>query len=62
LLLTRVKRTVEGDAFFPAFEHHLERAVIIRETPEMCIERHLSKMTCGRQAAHEAPTCRSYDH
>ena len=39
LLLTRVKRTVEGDAFFPPFEHLFTRAEIIRDTPEFRIER-----------------------
>lgn len=39
LLLTRVKRTVEGDAFFPPFEHLFERAEVIRDTPEFTIER-----------------------
>lgn len=40
LLLTRVKRTVEGDAFFPAFEHALQLAGVVREAPEFRIERH----------------------
>lgn len=39
LFLTRVKREVEGDACFPAFEHWFERAEIIRDTPEFAIER-----------------------
>jgi dihydrofolate reductase len=39
LLLTRVKRTVAGDAFFPPFEHLFEFAEVIRETPEFTIER-----------------------
>jgi dihydrofolate reductase len=39
LLLTRVKRTVEGDAFFPAFEHLFNRAEILRDTPDFTIER-----------------------
>jgi len=39
LLLTRVKRTVEGDAFFPPFEHLFERVEIVRDTPEFTIER-----------------------
>lgn len=39
LLLTRVKRTVEGDAFFPPFEHLFELAEVIRDTPDFTIER-----------------------
>jgi len=41
LLLTRVKRTVEGDAFFPLCEHRMRLAEVIRDTPEFRIERHL---------------------
>lgn len=44
LLLTRVKRCVDGaDAFFPAFEHRLERAEVVLDTPELTIERHLAR-------------------
>lgn len=39
LLLTRVKRTVEGDAFFPPFEHLFDLAETIRDTPDFTIER-----------------------
>lgn len=39
LLLTRVKRTVDGDAFFPPFEHLFERVEVVRDTPEFTIER-----------------------
>ena len=39
LLLTRVKQTVEGDAFFPPFEHLFTLAEVIRDTPEFTIER-----------------------
>jgi dihydrofolate reductase len=38
LFLTRVKRVVEGDAFFPHFEHLFERVAIITDTPEFAIE------------------------
>lgn len=42
LLLTRVKRTIpDGDAFFPPFERRLRLREIVRETPELRIERHL---------------------
>lgn len=39
LLLTRVKRTVEGDTFFPTFEHLFEWVEVIRDTPDFSIER-----------------------
>lgn len=39
LLLTRVKTSVEGDAFLPPFEHLFEQAEILRDTPEFTIER-----------------------
>jgi dihydrofolate reductase len=43
LLLTRVKRRVEGaDAFFPAFEHRLSPAAVVLDTPELTIERHVA--------------------
>jgi dihydrofolate reductase len=38
LYLTRVKRVVEGDAFFPLFEHLFTRAEVLRDTPEFTIE------------------------
>jgi dihydrofolate reductase len=38
LFLTRVKRTVEGDTFFPEFESSFERVAVIADTPEFCIE------------------------
>ena len=37
LYLTLVKRTVEGDAFFPPFEDQFELAEEIRDTPEFKI-------------------------
>ena len=40
LLLTLVKREVEGDAFFPRFEDQFELAEEIRETPEFKILRY----------------------
>lgn len=39
LLLTRVKTSVEGDAFLPPFEHLFEPVEILRDTPEFTIER-----------------------
>lgn len=38
LFLTRVKRTVVGDAFFPPFEHLFDRRAILRDAPEFTIE------------------------
>lgn len=40
LFLTRVKRVVDGDAFFPPFEDSFVRIAIIADTPEFCIEHH----------------------
>lgn len=37
LFLTLVKRTVEGDAFFPPFEEDFVLGQVIRETPEFKI-------------------------
>lgn len=45
LLLTRVHRTVEGDAFFPPFEHLFDFAEVIQTTPEFTIERWRRKPT-----------------
>ena len=39
LLLTRVKQTVDGDAFFPPFEHLFDFTEVIRDTPAFTIER-----------------------
>jgi dihydrofolate reductase len=38
LFLTRVKRIVEGDAFFPRFEDLFERVAIVTDSPEFTIE------------------------
>jgi dihydrofolate reductase len=43
LLLTRVKQTIAGDAFFPPFEHALAPQEVLRDTPELRIERHVRK-------------------
>jgi len=40
LLLTLVKRDVEGDAFFPRFEDQFELTEEIRDTPEFKILRY----------------------
>lgn len=42
LLLTRVKRHVDGDARFPAFESRMERREIVLETADLTIERHVA--------------------
>jgi dihydrofolate reductase len=39
LYLTRVRREVSGDAFFPPFEHLFQLSEIIRDTPDFTIER-----------------------
>lgn len=38
LFLTRVKRVVEGDAFFPPFEEMFQRVAIVVDNPEFAIE------------------------
>ena len=38
LFLTRVKRVVDGDSFFPPFENSFERIEIVTDTPEYRIE------------------------
>jgi dihydrofolate reductase len=43
LYLTIVKRDVEGDAFFPAFENKFNVAEEIRDTPEFKIVRYQHK-------------------
>ena len=40
LYLTRVKREVEGDAFFPEFESMFDAGVLLRETDEFDIFHH----------------------
>jgi dihydrofolate reductase len=39
LYLTRVKRVVEGDAFFPPFEDKFELDQVIHENEQFCVER-----------------------
>ncbi len=43
LYLTLVKRTVEGDAFFPPFEDQFELVEQLRDTPEFKILRYRNK-------------------
>ena len=45
LLLTLVKREVEGDAFFPRFEDQFDLAEEIRDTPEFKILRYRRRST-----------------
>jgi dihydrofolate reductase len=47
LYLTLVKRTVEGDTLFPAFEDKFELAKIIVEAPEFKILHYRSRATPG---------------
>jgi len=44
-----VKRTVEGDAFFPPFEEMFERVSIITDTPEFSIEHYRHKSLLADQ-------------
>ena len=37
VFVTRVKRTVEGDAFFPEFERRFPDPAVVRDTPEFTI-------------------------
>jgi dihydrofolate reductase len=43
LYLTLVKRTVEGDTFFPPFEDQFERAAVIEDQPEFQIVHYRSR-------------------
>jgi len=43
LYLTLVKRTVEGDAFFPAFEEEFELVSTVKDTPEFAIHHYRRK-------------------
>ena len=38
LFLTRVKRVIDGDAFFPPFEDSFQQVAVITDTPEFRIE------------------------
>jgi dihydrofolate reductase len=42
LYLTLVKRTVEGDAFFPRFEEDFRLSEVLRDTPEFTILHYVS--------------------
>jgi hypothetical protein len=39
VILTQVNRTVEGDAYFPAFEDQFARVETLLEAPEMVVGR-----------------------
>lgn len=43
VFLTLVKRTVEGDAFFPPFEQDFDVREVLMETPEMEIRRYVRR-------------------
>jgi dihydrofolate reductase len=53
LLLTRVNREVEGDAFFPPFEGQFELAETIRETPEFDILRYRRRQAPAKPLSAE---------
>lgn len=42
LLLTHVKKSVEGDTYFPEFEDRFKLAEVIRDTPEFTICRYIN--------------------
>ncbi|MFQ3224454.1 MAG: dihydrofolate reductase [Lentimonas sp.] len=44
LYLTRVHRTVEGDAYFPEFEHLFELAETVQENADFTVERWVKKV------------------
>lgn len=44
LLLTLIKRTVEGDALFPPFEHLFEDAGVVLENDEMVVRRFVRRL------------------
>lgn len=43
LLLTHVKGTFEGDAFFPPFEELFDAGEVVLETPEMVVRRYRNR-------------------
>lgn len=43
IYLTLVDRTVEGDAFFPPFEHIFEEKDVLAEAPEMVVRRYVRR-------------------
>ncbi len=49
LYLTRVKRVVEGDAFFPSFEASFDHIQTIADTPEFSIEHYRHHNLIGQQ-------------
>ncbi|MEY4387432.1 MAG: hypothetical protein RLY20_2715 [Verrucomicrobiota bacterium] len=53
LLLTVVKRNVEGDAFFPPFEDDFELVEKVRETPEFDILRYRRKPSSTKPLSAE---------
>lgn len=48
LFLTRVNRTVFGDAFFPPFEDQFSQVGIVMETEEFSVEHHVRRDAAGR--------------
>ncbi len=50
LYLTHVKRTVEGDVFFPRFEDEFERVEDVADTPEFRIVHYRHRTSLSRDA------------
>ena len=61
LLMTLVKREVEGDAFFPPFEDQFELVEKIRETPEFDILRYRRKKPAPKTLTAEEQMARYED-
>jgi dihydrofolate reductase len=51
LFLTRVKRVVEGDAFFPPFEEAFRRIAVLDDTAEFSIEHYQNARLPGEERA-----------
>jgi dihydrofolate reductase len=46
VILTLVKRQVEGDAYFPKFEDRFDLAETLMDTPEMTVGRYVQSKAC----------------
>ena len=56
LLLTRVRRVVEGDALFPPFENEFRKAGILLENPDFVVERHERIQNSQSEAGMPTPS------
>jgi dihydrofolate reductase len=54
LYLTLLKRTVEGDTFFPPFEDRFDLAELILDTPEFSIARYRNRSRLEPLGSHAA--------